>query len=95
MGFYCTLDSWRVQTPKRLKALEIDQNWQGDIPDTPDCDLPPEFNEAAERHNAKNILYLELMDHYLSYFYDEMNDKAVKLGLNGSNFTVAHGVHHF
>ena len=94
MGFYCT-DYWKNQTPKRLKSLEIDQNYKGEIPDTPDRDLPPEFNEAAERQTAKTILYCELMDHYLSFFYDEMNDKAAKLGLNASNFVVAHGMHHF
>ena len=35
------------------------------------------------------------MDFFLGYFYREMNDAALKHGLNKSNFAVAHGMHHY
>ena len=35
------------------------------------------------------------MDHYLDYFYKEMNETACKHGLKDSNFAVAHGMHHY
>lgn len=34
------------------------------------------------------------MDHYLDFFYKEMNETALKHGLKNSNFAVAHGMHH-
>lgn len=80
--------------PKRMTAREIDQTFQGEIPNTSYFELPPSFNEASERKRAETILFIEKMDHYLDYFYKEMNETACKHGLKSSNFAVAHGMHH-
>lgn len=75
---------------------EIEDSYKGqNIPDTKYSDLPPTFNEITERKRAETQLFIERMDHYLDYFYKEMNDTACKHGLKNSHFAVAHGMHHY
>ena len=82
------------QAPKKLTARQIDEK-DGDIPDTDYSELPPDFNEETQRRLVAEQLYIERMDFFLGFFYREMNDAALKHGLNKSNFAVAHGMHHF
>lgn len=67
--------------PRKLTAREVDETYQGEIPNTSYVDLPPSFNEVTERKRVAEQLYIERMDHYLSYFYKEMNDTALKHGM--------------
>ena len=76
-------------------AREVDENYEGEIPDTPSSELPPTFNEISERKRVAEDLLLETMDKHLSYFYQEMNETASRHGLTKSNFAVAHGMHHY
>jgi len=78
-----------------LTVREVDETTEGEIPDTCHRDLPPTFNEITERKRAETQLFIEKMDHYLTFFYNEMNETACKHGLNSSNFAVAHGMHHY
>lgn len=78
----------------KLTAREVDETYQGEIPNTSYSDLPPNFNELSERKRIANRLEIERVDFYLSFFYREMNDTAIKLGLSKSHFAVAHGMHH-
>ena len=43
---------------------------------------------------ADNLQW-ERIDHNLSYFYREMNEMSFKYSLKGSNWNVAHGMHHY
>ena len=78
-----------------MTVHEIEEMHKGEIPDTCHRDLPPTFNEISERKRAETQLFIEKMDYYLSFFYQEMNDTAYKHGLKASNFAVAHGMHHY
>ena len=78
-----------------MTAREVDESYQGAIPDTPYSDLPSNFNEFSERKRIEEWLFIERLDNDLSYFYEEMNVQAEELGLTKSNFSVAHGMHHF
>ena len=80
--------------PKKLTSKEVDETYQGEIPNTPYSDLPPTFNEMTERRRIAELLVIERLDFQLSFFYKEMNDTAIKLGLRSTNFAVAHGMHH-
>lgn len=48
----------------------------------------------TERRRIAELLVIERLDFQLSFFYKEMNDTAIKLGLRSTNFAVAHGMHH-
>ena len=84
-----------IPKPKKLTVREVEDSFDGEIPDTPQRDLPPTFSELSERKRIETQLFIERMDHYLSYFYREMNDTACKHNLKHSNFAVAHGMHHY
>ena len=73
----------------------MDRSYEGDIPDTPYSELPPSFNQVRERKLAREALLNDRMELFLSHFYKEMNDTALKHGLLKSNFAVAHGMHHY
>ena len=83
-----------MQKPRKMTAREIDETYQGDIPNTCYTKLPPNFNEATERKRIFNRMEIEKVDFFMSYFYREMNEAASRLGLKYSHFAVAHGMHH-
>lgn len=83
------------ERPKKLSAREIDEKTEGEIANTPYNELPPTFNEMSERKRIYETLLNERIDNQLSYFYQEMNDTACKVGMKKSNFAVAHGMHHY
>lgn len=56
-----------------MTAREVDESYDGAIPDTPYSDLPSNFNEFSERKRIEEWLFIERLDNDLSYFYDEMN----------------------
>ena len=83
------------EKPRKLTAREVDASYEGDIPNTPLSELPPAFNEIRVRKNVMETLLNERVEHYLGFFYNEMNETAIKHGLKKSNFAVAHGMHHY
>lgn len=98
MALTCGLidnDSPLLKPTRRLTSKEVDETYQGEIPDTSYADLPPNFNVVAERRRIAELLVIEKLDFQLTYFYKEMNETASKLGLRHTHFAVAHGMHHY
>ena len=58
---------------RNMTAREVDESYEGAIPDTPYADLPSNFNEFSERKRIEEWLFIERLDNDLSYFYEEMN----------------------
>ena len=90
----CNILGSCVERPRKLTAREVDETFEGDIPETSYADLPPNFNEVSERKRLADVLFNERVDNQLSYFYKAMNETAYKHGLSKSNWAVAHGMHH-
>lgn len=88
------ISNQNCRPPPKPTAKEVDETYEGEIPNTVYGDLPPGFNEATELRKAEETLVNERIEFYLGFFYKEMNDTASKLGLKRTNFAVAHGMHH-
>ena len=51
------------EKPKKLTAREVDETFEGEIPETSYADLPPNFNEISERKRIADNLFIEKLDH--------------------------------
>ena len=51
-----------AEKPKKKTAKEVDETYEGDIPNTPYSEMPPGWNEIAERNRIAERLFIEKLD---------------------------------